>query len=365
MGMGMGTDMESFKVTAPTRADLAGGTLDIWPLYCLTSGAKTINVALDMHAVAHFEILPAIYFRCEVESHSSETFGFEKPLSLEECRRLPPSLQFPVAVISQYLEQKAYLPENLVRIRLQAEAPLRSGLGGSSSLCVAIARGLSRLYNDYVEQGWQWKMLGWVRDMEASFLQTPTGTQDYLAALFGGVNCFAYSIGDIDRVAYSESLCKGLSERLLVLFSGEMHHSGISNWELFKGALQGDAEVMSGLRSIGDIAEGLDTEFMSNNTDWKRVGQLFNEEWRIRKTMFHVETKRLEEITQFLKDQNVLGSKVCGAAQGGSLIALVEPGEKASVARACEAGGMKVLHTLMTSSGVTIHPIPSKKPAKT
>ena len=50
--------MESFKVSAPTRADLAGGTLDLWPLYCLFGEAKTINVALDLSAIANFEVTP-------------------------------------------------------------------------------------------------------------------------------------------------------------------------------------------------------------------------------------------------------------------------------------------------------------------
>jgi D-glycero-alpha-D-manno-heptose-7-phosphate kinase len=33
---------------APCRADLAGGTLDIWPLYLFHPGAVTVNVALDI-----------------------------------------------------------------------------------------------------------------------------------------------------------------------------------------------------------------------------------------------------------------------------------------------------------------------------
>src|SRR3970040_1149697 len=35
---------------APTRIDLAGGTLDIWPLYLLHPGAFTINLAITRFA---------------------------------------------------------------------------------------------------------------------------------------------------------------------------------------------------------------------------------------------------------------------------------------------------------------------------
>ncbi|HWQ03630.1 MAG TPA: GHMP kinase, partial [Candidatus Nitrosotenuis sp.] len=35
---------------APTRIDLAGGTLDIWPLYLYHEGAVTVNVAITRYA---------------------------------------------------------------------------------------------------------------------------------------------------------------------------------------------------------------------------------------------------------------------------------------------------------------------------
>ena len=34
---------------APCRVDLAGGTLDIWPLYLFHPGAVTVNIAVDRY----------------------------------------------------------------------------------------------------------------------------------------------------------------------------------------------------------------------------------------------------------------------------------------------------------------------------
>ena len=37
------------QISSPTRVDLAGGTLDLWPLYNFTNGsATTINMAIDI-----------------------------------------------------------------------------------------------------------------------------------------------------------------------------------------------------------------------------------------------------------------------------------------------------------------------------
>jgi D-glycero-alpha-D-manno-heptose-7-phosphate kinase len=41
--------------TAPPRVDLAGGTIDIWPLYLFHPGATTVNFALSLHARCRIE----------------------------------------------------------------------------------------------------------------------------------------------------------------------------------------------------------------------------------------------------------------------------------------------------------------------
>jgi D-glycero-alpha-D-manno-heptose-7-phosphate kinase len=342
--------MEKFKVEAPTRADLAGGTLDLWPLYCLTGGAKTINVALDLTQTVHFEVAPGA-FRVEIRTPSGEAFFFEKIPPLEEIRKLSRAVQFPVAVVAHYLSQKDELPDRVFRLAIESKVPVGSGLGGSSSLCVAIVRGLARLFNDFVDQGWQWKMLDWVKDMEAAFLRTPTGTQDYLAALFGGLNCFTFQTGGIGRQPYPDEVFEELSERMLILFSGEMHQSGLSNWELFKGALENSEPILRGMNEIARVANELDSELRVGTLNWKYIGHCLSEEWRVRKTLFKVETKRLEEILGFLNQRKVYGAKVCGAAQGGSLIALVPPDLKNALAQECRAAGIQVLPCRATGRG--------------
>src|SRR5437588_506843 len=43
------------EATAPTRVDLAGGTIDIWPLYLFHPGAATVNFAINLRASCHIE----------------------------------------------------------------------------------------------------------------------------------------------------------------------------------------------------------------------------------------------------------------------------------------------------------------------
>ncbi|MBT6407925.1 MAG: GHMP kinase, partial [Nitrospina sp.] len=48
--------MSRIKSSAPTRIDLAGGTLDIWPLHLFFDSPPTLNAAIDLYATV--EILP-------------------------------------------------------------------------------------------------------------------------------------------------------------------------------------------------------------------------------------------------------------------------------------------------------------------
>jgi len=41
--------------SAPPRVDLAGGTIDIWPLYLFHPGATTVNFALSLYARCRIE----------------------------------------------------------------------------------------------------------------------------------------------------------------------------------------------------------------------------------------------------------------------------------------------------------------------
>lgn len=172
--------MKRFISRAPTRADLAGGTLDIWPLYSVLNGAVTVNVALDLWEEVAFGVAEAPTFSLEIVS-GKDSQKFVR----EDLHAVSPSLRFPAALIFAFFSDRQ-LPRLSIRAEIRTEVPRGSGLGGSSALAVALCRGLWEIEGRALPSGWQTEMLRWVQDFEARFLEVPTGTQDYLAALYGG-----------------------------------------------------------------------------------------------------------------------------------------------------------------------------------
>src|SRR5205807_9811016 len=61
---------------APCRADLAGGTIDLWPLYLFHPGALTLNFAVNILTTCRITPLEGktIHFR-SVDTHREEKFA--------------------------------------------------------------------------------------------------------------------------------------------------------------------------------------------------------------------------------------------------------------------------------------------------
>lgn len=344
--------MKSFKVLAPTRVDLAGGTLDLWPLYCLVGGASTINAAINLFASVEVRSKP--HSRFELELNGAATGVLLQPLSAADLSSVAPPIRFPLYVVSQFLHELKKLPKSRITLSLSHKAPAGSGLGGSTAIAVALTKSMGELFGRFRKGAWQWDLLAWVRDVEAAYLKLPTGTQDALAALFGGLGCYTSVLGKIEHHPFPKSLGKALSDRMVVIFSGESHESGLSNWEVYQRALGGDAQVLGGMVALKQVTSDLKAQLSKARPDWNAVGQCFDREWEIRKSIFKVDTETLNEAIQLVKDNGAWGAKVCGAAQGGSLLALVDPKKRQSLITACEGHSLEVLPAQVSASGLQL-----------
>src|SRR5262245_29463741 len=111
---------------APTRIDLAGGTVDIWPLYLFHGGAETVNVAIDLHA------------RCTLETGgegytlvSKDTGTTVRTDSLEELSHNR-TLELVARLVAHFA------PEPGLTVTTSSAAPPGSGIGGSSALGISV-----------------------------------------------------------------------------------------------------------------------------------------------------------------------------------------------------------------------------------
>jgi D-glycero-alpha-D-manno-heptose-7-phosphate kinase len=202
-----------------------------------------------------------------------------------------------------------------VRVRVHDQAPLGSGLGGSSSYAVALARAVLALEDRTTGER---ALVGLLRDLEARVLSAPTGVQDHWAAIRGGVLAVHLDPGgeSVETLVVDPGW---VGDRVSVFFTGITHHSGMVNWQVIRRRLEQDPETTSALASIADAAMMCRQALIAG--DERDVAEAVADEWSARKRLApEVCPPELERLETVARDAGASAVKACGAGGGGSLL---------------------------------------------
>ena len=326
----------SAAVTARSwcRVDLAGGTLDIWPLGLLHPGARTVNVAIDLAATVRLR--PSTVYRVRQGESVVEAVSAGDLIASPES-----SL---VGVVATALD----LPP--VEIELSSDSPRGGGLGASSAMVVALIAAAERLLGRPDSPPAARVRLA--RDLEARLMELPTGIQDHYPGLLGGALEIRMQPGG-EAVRSLAADLEALGDSLLVVYSGISHFSAGQNWQVVRRRLEGDPETVELFTGIAEAAAALAEALEAG--DLPRVGSLMAREWSFRRRLADgVSTPELEALLAAAASQGAWGGKACGAGGGGCLAILCPPDRRPEVAAALEAAGGRVLAARPTRESLTV-----------
>ncbi|HSR49678.1 MAG TPA: hypothetical protein VLV83_02550 [Acidobacteriota bacterium] len=345
------TERLHLKLTAqaPTRIDLAGATLDIHPLYLFQGGrfreaGLTVNAAIDLTTQAVLEESG----ERGIELRSLDLDRTLKVDSLEELDQLQGADSLPLlANIVRF-----YRPRPGFRLTTRSNVPPGSGLGGSSSLLIAVSSLLVQRENRPVSKR---QMIDWAADVEARTLGIPTGKQDYYPAAFGGLAALHFNIGRERREALNPSpnFLRRLDQSLLLGYSGASRFSGANNWAMLKRGIDDRAEMEPLLQRIAETASRMRQALLDE--DLPQAGECLAEEWENRRRLAEgVSTPQLEEIFAQAREAGAWGAKVCGAGGGGCFVVLCPPERRALVGEAICRDGVRLLDPGLRGHGVRV-----------
>src|SRR5271165_2524788 len=325
---------------APCRADLAGGTLDLWPLYLFHPGALTLNFALNIQTTCR--ITPIKGKRIHVRSLDTRKEEFFPSFdALRAARR------FRLPLAARLLQ--FFAPRQGLLIETDSESPAGAGISGSSALMIAATSALARFTerNLTLEQ-----MRVIAQNVEAQIIHVPTGCQDYYPALYGGVSAIHLDADGIHREAVPVSM-EEIEQRFVLAYTGVPRQSGINNWEVFKAHINGDKRVFRNFEQIAGIARAMHHALAHG--DWPEVARLLRKEWKLRRTNApRIGTPLIDKLIAVAGKHGGLAAKVCGAGGGGCVIFMVEKGSAGRVAAAIGESGGRVLPLQVAKDGLTL-----------
>jgi len=329
------------RATTPNRIDLAGGTLDIWPLYAFLGGGYTVNMAITLGSQVTVETRSDGKF----DLYSEDLEGGEAADSLDA---LQPGGTMDLIV--QALHH--YRPEVGLTIRTRNLAPKGTGLGSSSALLIALSGALYGVQGKRVNRE---HIIDTAANIEAMLLAVPTGKQDYYAAAYGGVNAIWFGLGRnrVDPLVVQPEVLQVLDRRLVLTFTGESRFSGTSNWNMMKAYVEDTGDTRRNLANIAKTSDEMRRCLLV--ADFDRFAKTLEQEWENRKGLAEgVSTPRIEELMLAAKESGALASKVCGAGGGGCMISYCAPGREADVVKAMTDLGAMHLDYHIQTDGLTV-----------
>jgi D-glycero-alpha-D-manno-heptose-7-phosphate kinase len=320
--------------------DLAGGTLDLWPLYLFHPGAVTVNFAVN------------ILTRCKVTRLTDDKIRLKSlDTKVEEefrnFQELCAARKFKHPLAAHLA--RFFAPDGGFEIETHSESPAGAGISGSSALMIATTAALAKYTGKKLDRE-QIRVIA--QNVEAQLIKVPTGCQDYYPALYGGVSAIHLDPDGIHHAAVRVAP-EDLDRRFVLVYTGAPRKSGINNWEVFKAHINGDKKIFHNFERIGEIARAM--HHALSMADWKQVAKLIREEWKLRKTNSpRITTPMIEKLVAVAMRQGALAAKVCGAGGGGCVIFLTEPENREHISAAIRSYGGQVLPALVARDGLTV-----------
>ncbi len=329
------------EATTPTRIDLAGGTLDLYPLYLFLEGGVTNNVAISWYSRVRIET------RRDSEIHLRST-DLNTELVAPSVAELP--LDKSLSLVARIV--KFYAPVTGINVITNNTAPIGSGIGASSSLLIALSGALDRLNGSRMDPS---LFVDYGANLEAQVIAIPTGKQDYLAALYGGVNAFHFTVKGWSREALvtDEEKLRIVEDRAVLSFTGEPHFSGTNNWNMMKNFMENAPGVRDSLGEIGQIAYQMRQAMLAFDLDW--VGDLLDKEWQCRRQLAEgVTTPHIEQMAAAAREAGAIASKIMGAGGGGCMITVVKENRRQAVEAALRQAGATIMPFQIDRKGLTV-----------
>jgi D-glycero-alpha-D-manno-heptose-7-phosphate kinase len=323
----MHPDLSPVHATSPLRISFVGGGTD-FPHYYEEHGGAVLSATID-HRV-RVTVRPRSDRQVTVRSLD---LGHLVEYHLDEGPEYDGVMDLAKAAIDRFGVAGG------IDVAIRSDAPAGSGLGGSSSLVVAMVAALAALGGIVMTAD------GLARlsySIEREDVGISGGSQDQYAAAFGGFNLIEFGRGSPVRVTpvrlRPETLA-ALESKLLLCYTGSVRrHVGIIDRQI---ALwnEGREETRMGLKELHELAYVMRDAVEAGDADelGARLRDAFESKMRMNPAI--TEHTGVERMLELAREAGATGGKMCGAGGGGYLLLYCSPDAQSRVrARLAELG---------------------------
>jgi D-glycero-alpha-D-manno-heptose-7-phosphate kinase len=289
----------------PFRMSFFGGGTD-YPAYYKDYGGAVLSTSIDKYCYLTCRHLPP-FFKHKHRLVYSKTENVNDISSIKH-----PAIRgvFKYLKISKGLE-----------IHHDADLPAKSGLGSSSSFIVGMLNSIGTLYsNTYSKNELALKAI----HLEQNVLNESVGSQDQVAAAYGGLNKIVFNTDnsiEVIPVNIKKSTVTNLEERTLFFFTGFTRFAS----DIAKHQIEITPKKTSELKTMYEMVDEAVSILKNSGNLIKDFGELLNESWMIKKKLTNkITNSHIDDIYKIALNNGAYGGKVLGAGGGGFIVFYAE-----------------------------------------
>lgn len=298
-------------IRTPYRISFFGGGTD-YPAWYREHGGCVLSTSINKCSFLVLRKLPEIFdYRYKIRYFADETTKCVDDIQIPVIREAIKYMNF----------------EDGLDITHHGDLPNRTGIGSSSSFTVSLIHGLATLKNEQITK----------RDLarksiylEQNVLREAVGSQDQVAAAFGGFNRIEFG-GYTDFTCYSLHLKKDILQELeswvQLFFTEKLRNS----FDIAEKKITNISSKKVDLNIMKDLTH--EAEHVLYEHRIYDFANLLNDQWKLKKSMeSSITNTEIDDIYDKGIQAGAVGGKLLGAGGGGFILFLTPPHMQKKVA---------------------------------
>lgn len=289
----------------PLRISFFGGGTD-FPKWYNNFGGTVISTTIDKYIFLSIRDLPKI-FKNKYHLRYSKN---EMVNSLNKIQH--PSIREVIKYLKVY---------NNLDIAYHPDLPGNTGLGSSSSFTVGLLKGLSAFKNMQISKK---ELALSALDVEQNIIKEDVGSQDQVAAAFGGFNKINFQQNGeiyVEPIIISKNNYEKLQDSILLFFTG-FTRIGPNIQKDVKSKLSDNLHSLNEMKNISERALEI---IYKKNLSIRNFGNLLDKQWHLKKNLSNkISNTSIDNLYKKGIKLGSYGGKILGAGGGGFMMFVVE-----------------------------------------
>ena len=285
----------------PYRISFFGGGSD-YPSWYNNRPGKVISTTINKHLYISCRYLPNFF-------NHKYRIAWSK---IEETKNIDQIQHNAVREILKNLKNKRGL-----EIHYDGDLPARSGMGSSSCFVVGLLKAIYELKEKKIDKKFLAKKSIY---LEQEVMKEAVGSQDQVAASYGGFNKITFSKSNFSVKNFSNKNFNNLNDNLILIYTG-IKRTAHFVAKTFVNKLQ--KEKKQDVEKIVSFVDTAEKILNSNNLD--DFGELLNESWHYKKKLSNrITNSKINELYELSLNYGATGGKLLGAGGGGFMLLYVK-----------------------------------------